>query len=282
MAAAIGKNVRDMEMPLKSLLLAAVMAMPTTAAAQFAGDVVTGRLMLGWRMENGHHMAALRLRLDPGWKTYWRVPGDAGIPPRFDWSGSDNVGAVTVHWPVPRIFDQNGMRSVGYAGEVVMPVEIVPARPGEPIALQGRIDIGVCQDVCMPVALAVNASLPSEGVAAGSGDIRAALANRPMSAGEAGVGNVTCGVEPISDGMRVTVRVDVPPMGADEAAVVEFADPTVWISEAETAREDGALVAMADLVPAEAAPFSLSRQDLRFTVLGEGRAVDIRGCISGE
>ena len=259
-------------------LLAAALAAPLGALAQSLDDVVSGSLVTGWRMENGRHMAAIRLSLAPGWKTYWRSPGDAGIPPRFDWSGSENVAGVAVHWPVPRVFDQNGLTSVGYSGEVVMPIEVTPSTAGE-IMLGGEVQIGVCQDICIPVWLEISGALPVEG-AAGAEAIRGVLANRPMTPTEAGVGAVHCEAEPIADGMRVTVRMPMPPLAADEASVMEYADPEVWISEAETRREGNHLVAVADLVPPEAQPFALARDGLRFTVLGDGRAVDIRGCVA--
>ncbi len=258
------------------LALAALLALPAAAPAQNVADVVSARLLPGWRMESGRHMAALRLTLAPGWKTYWRAPGDAGKPPQFDWSGSGNVTAVAVHWPVPHVFDQGGLRTLGYAGEVVLPVEVTPARDGEPIALEGRIEIGVCEDICVPVTLLLGEALPAKGGTDGA--IRAALDDRPMTAAEAGVGRVVCRTEPIRDGMRLTVEMDLPRIAPAEAAVVEFDDPTVWVSEASVTREGGRLTAVAELVPADAAPFAMARQDLRFTVLGAGRAVDIRGC----
>ncbi len=258
------------------LTLAVLMALPAAAPAQNVADVVSARLLPGWRMESGRHMAALQLKLAPGWKTYWRAPGDAGKPPSFDWSGSGNVAAVAVHWPVPHVFDQGGLRTLGYAGDVVLPVEITPARDGEPIALEGRIEIGVCEDICVPVTLVLGQSLPAAGGADGA--IRAALADRPMSPEEAGVGRVVCRTEPIRDGMRLTVEMDLPRIAPAEDAVVEFDDPTVWVSEANATRTGGRLTAVAELLPADAAPFALARQDLRFTVLGAGRAVDIKGC----
>jgi DsbC/DsbD-like thiol-disulfide interchange protein len=77
-------------------------------------------------MENGGHMAAVELQLAPGWKTYWRSPGDAGIPPSFDWSGSENVKSVRLHWPAPEVFEANGMQTIGYHERLVLPVEITP------------------------------------------------------------------------------------------------------------------------------------------------------------
>ena len=63
-----------------------------------------------------------------GWKTYWRMPGDAGIPPQFDWSGSQNVKSVEVLWPAPQRFIDSGGETVGYKDRVVFPLRIVPDR----------------------------------------------------------------------------------------------------------------------------------------------------------
>ncbi|WP_316648240.1 protein-disulfide reductase DsbD domain-containing protein [Ovoidimarina sediminis] len=256
-------------------LTAALLSAP--AVAQGIADVVNARILPGWRMEDGRHMAAVRLALEPGWKTYWRAPGDAGIPPQIVWSGGGNVRGIEAHWPVPVVFWQNGMRSVGYKGEVVVPIEIASERAGEDIHLDARLDIGVCEDICVPVSLELSGVLPASG-AAPNPVIRAALANRPMTADEAGVGRVVCATEPISDGIRVTVSVDMPRHFPEEETVVELADRSVWISEPETRRDGGRLVTAAEMVPPDAKPFAMARSDVRVTVLGGGQAVDIRGC----
>ena len=92
----------------------------------------------------------IELRLKPGWKTYWRVPGESGIPPLFAWSGSRNVTAVAVVWPRPRRFAVAGMQSYGYAGRVVFPVRVALARPSRPMSLHLDIRYAVCRDVCVP------------------------------------------------------------------------------------------------------------------------------------
>ncbi|MEM0948776.1 MAG: protein-disulfide reductase DsbD domain-containing protein [Pseudomonadota bacterium] len=262
----------------KSLKFCALaVLLPLSAHAQSLDDVVDAQLLPGWRMENGRHMAALRLTLAPGWKTYWRAPGDAGIPPQFDWSGSANIRGAVPHWPTPSVFDQNGMRSVGYKNELTLPIEFAPQTPGKPMTATGRIVLGVCEDICIPVNLVVGAELPME-VGAGAGAIRDALGDRPISASKAGVGRVVCQVEPISDGLRVSVSAEMPRLPGLEQAVIEFSDPAVWVSEAQTSRDGSRLVAVVDMVPPEAAPFAMARDGVRLTVLGDGRAVDIQGC----
>lgn len=259
---------------------ALMMAVPSASGAFDAADVVDVQVLPGWRTEDGSHMAGLRLLLEPGWKTYWRSPGDGGIPPRFDWNGSTNVRSVAVHWPVPTAFSQNGLTSIGYAGEVLVPLEITVSAAGAAV-LGGTVEIGVCEEICVPVSFDVRADLAPAGAGQGSDAIRVSLADRPMTAGEAGVKAATCVSEPISDGMRVTVTLDVPRLAAAETTVIEIADPTVWVSQAETTRDGDRLTAVADLVPPAAEPFAIARGDLRFTVLGDGHAVDVRGCTAG-
>src|SRR5262245_54522441 len=97
------------------------------------------------------HRAGVELRLAPGWKTYWRYPGDSGIPPRFDFSKSQNVKSVTVRWPAPqRLTDESGT-SIGYKHDVVFPLHVVAQDAGKPVTLSLTIDYGVCEKICVPV-----------------------------------------------------------------------------------------------------------------------------------
>jgi DsbC/DsbD-like thiol-disulfide interchange protein len=261
-----------------SLLLGAASAALAAAAAsaESPADLASAEILGGWREPSGQHMAAVRITLAPGWKTYWRAPGDAGIPPQFDWSGSRNVAEVVPHWPVPHVFWQNGLRSVGYAGAVVLPLTVAPVAAGEAMVLAGRLDIGVCLDICVPVSFELAGELPVTGAA--DAMIEDAMAARPMSAEAAGVSSVTCEVVPIADGIRVTASVRMPPIGADEAAVLELEDPSIWVSEAVSRREGDVLYATADMVPAAARPFAVDRSGIRITVLSGEKGVDIQGC----
>lgn len=252
------------------------------SAAQFSGrgadDVVRVDLLEGWRMEDGRHMAALRIRLAPGWKTYWRAPGDGGIPTRIALASAAGTENVRVHWPTPEVFFTYGLRSIGYRGDVILPLEMDLAAPG-PLAVTGAVELGVCQDVCMPVTVEVGALLP----AAGEGRDRdprilAALADRPQTAAEAGTGPATCRVTPIDDGVRVDAEMRLPPLGDDETVVMELPEPGVWISEPESVRSGVTLTATADVVPAEAIPFDMDRSTLRITVLGSRAAIEFLGC----
>lgn len=263
-----------MKLPVLACLIA-LMAAPA-ARAYTQDDVLRADLLPGWRMEGGNHMAGISLTLAAKWKTYWRSPGDAGIPPAFDWGGSENLASVRVHWPSPSVFHTNGMRSVGYHQAVVLPIEVVPVDPALPVRLRARIDMGVCKDICMPATVELGGELTAPG--ASDQAIRAALKARPRSAKEAGVRHISCEITPIDDGLRLTARLDMPAAGSDEAVVFETADPRVWVSEPQSRREGGSLVAVAELVGPSGAPFGLDRSGVTVTVLAAGRSVEIRGC----
>jgi len=88
--------------------------------------------------------------MKPGYKTYWRSPGDFGVPPVFDWSGSVNVGGLDVRWPAPERFPDGAGHSIGYVGEVVIPVSIQPVDPARPVQLALKLDYAVCDKICIP------------------------------------------------------------------------------------------------------------------------------------
>jgi DsbC/DsbD-like thiol-disulfide interchange protein len=97
-------------------------------------------------------LGGVAVQLDPGWKTYWRTSGDSGVPPRFDFSKSDNVEAVTVLWPAPTKFDDGaGGFSLGYHDQVVLPLRIVPKVNDKPVTLRANINYAVCEKICIPV-----------------------------------------------------------------------------------------------------------------------------------
>ncbi|MGX1101748.1 MULTISPECIES: protein-disulfide reductase DsbD domain-containing protein [Bradyrhizobium] len=97
-------------------------------------------------------LGGIAFQLQDGWKTYWRTPGDSGVPPRFDFSRSDNVEAVTVMWPAPRQFDDGaGGTSLGYKHQVVLPLRIVAKNPDKPLVLRADINYAVCEKLCVPV-----------------------------------------------------------------------------------------------------------------------------------
>ena len=265
------------------LTAAALLSMspaPAKAGSGVVGleDIAQVEVLQGWRTKSGAHMSALRITLAPGWKTYWRAPGDAGIPPQFSWTGSDNLRAVQFHWPTPDVFYQNGVRSIGYKSRVVIPMEMTPVTIGGDIKVRGEIQFGVCEDICLPMTVDLTADLGVNGHH--DPVIAASLKDQPINAKTAGVRNVACEIEPIADGLRVTATIGLPKRGSKDFAIMEFADQTVWVSEATAKRSGGTLTVTSDFVPPNAAPFIMNRSDIRITILGDNRAIDVQGCLA--
>src|SRR5471032_2992463 len=97
-------------------------------------------------------LGGIAFQLQAGWKTYWRNPGDSGVPPRFDFSKSENIEAVTVLWPAPLKFDDGaGGHSLGYHNQIVLPLRIVAKNADKPVTLRADINYAVCEKLCIPV-----------------------------------------------------------------------------------------------------------------------------------
>jgi DsbC/DsbD-like thiol-disulfide interchange protein len=144
--------------------------LPACAAEESAWD--TGqhwgiRLIAGSaRVDAGTGLrAGIEFRLDAGWKTYWRYPGDSGVPPVFDFSTSDNVKGITVLWPAPHRFSDGSGNSIGYQRSAILPLEVVPQNPTKPVTLRLKLDYAVCEKLCVPAEAKVELTL-SKGASA--------------------------------------------------------------------------------------------------------------------
>jgi DsbC/DsbD-like thiol-disulfide interchange protein len=105
--------------------------------------------------------AGIEIRLDAGWKTYWRYPGDSGVPPRFAFTRSDNVKAVTVKWPAPHRFTDDGGQSIGYKEHVIFPLVVEPKDATKPVTLRLDLDYAVCEKLCIPAEAKAELALTS-------------------------------------------------------------------------------------------------------------------------
>jgi DsbC/DsbD-like thiol-disulfide interchange protein len=127
---------------------APVLAAPAVSA--WSRDSKSAVRLLDGGMEGGVHLAGVEITLDPGTKTYWRTPGDSGVPPAFDWSKSSNVADVAVSWPAPLRFPDGNGFSIGYKAGVVFPLLVKPKVTGQPVRLGLHLDYAVCDQICIP------------------------------------------------------------------------------------------------------------------------------------
>jgi hypothetical protein len=134
------------------LLIGASTATAAEDASRWDGDTRSAvRLIAGSQPADAVVIrAGVDLKLKPGWHTYWRYPGDAGVPPRFDFRGSQNVKAVEVLWPAPQRLPEAGMIAIGYSSGFVLPLQITPQDRGKPVTLRLKLDYAVCEKLCVP------------------------------------------------------------------------------------------------------------------------------------
>src|SRR5688572_24408995 len=121
--------------------------------------------------------AGIEIKLQPGWKTYWRYPGDSGVPPQFDFTGSENLASAEVLYPAPHSFKDEAGTSIGYKEAVIFPVRVAPRDPSKPVKLNAKIDYAVCEKLCIPAE--GKAQLVLERNAATNDALRAAEARVP-------------------------------------------------------------------------------------------------------
>ncbi len=214
---------------------------PAPAALGFAATILLSSLAIEARAEDaspwlrdGHSavrllagsrsgavlLGGIAFQLQPGWKTYWRTPGDSGAPPRFDFSKSDNIEAVTVLWPAPAKFDDGaGGHSLGYHDTIVLPLRIVAKNPDKPVTLRADIQYAVCEKICIPVE--ANAELPFTSVASTEDSaLFAALDTVPKPANIGDPNPLT--IRDVKRDGKATVLVDV--VSPDDRAVNLFVE----------------------------------------------------------
>jgi len=152
-----------------ALTLSLFAVLPVTAQAQPASsetittDQTTLRLVAAASgVGNAESLKlGLHFTLKPGWKVYWRSPGDAGYPPSIDWAGSKNITRTEMQWPVPHRFSVLGLETLGYKDEIVYPITLTPTTPGQPVIAVANVDYLTCSEICVPYQAKLTLNLPA-------------------------------------------------------------------------------------------------------------------------
>jgi suppressor for copper-sensitivity B len=203
---------------LVSAIFASLVAATSVVAAgseSFRNPAVDARLITA---ENGINpdatsiSAGLHLQLGEGWKTYWRSPGEVGLPPSIVWAGSKNIEEAEFLWPAPERFTAFGIENFGYHDEVVFPIRIVLSDPGMPVALRARVSLLTCSTVCVPQEFNLSLDLPrASGIDnEAAGLISAYSARVPDDGTESGIRITSAHLDDEETVLTLTARSDEP------------------------------------------------------------------------
>jgi len=171
------------------VLLAGTPARAADASPWVEDNYSAIRLIVGANKTGADALrAGIEIKMQPGWHTYWRYPGDSGVPPRFSFAGSDNVATAKVSFPAPRAFTDEAGTIIGYKGSVILPVRVVPRQKDKPVTLRGKVDYAVCEKLCVPVEAKIELMLlPAGGADNAALDAAEARVPKPVTAAAAGL-----------------------------------------------------------------------------------------------
>lgn len=145
------------------------------------------RLIAGTPHGNGLYPAAAEIKLAGAAITYWRAPGDAGVPPTFSFQGSENLASATVAYPAPQRINEQGLEAFGYRGGVTFPIAVAARDPAKPVRLRLTLDYAVCDNICLPAKSVATLELPQKGTSAVEKLIAQAAASVPIALTKAAV-----------------------------------------------------------------------------------------------
>ena len=233
-------------------------------------------MLPGEPADDGYRLAGLRMSVKEGWKTYWRDPGEAGIPPYFDWEASENVAAVEVMWPRPEVFTSFGLRTIGYSGDLVLPLKVHAKDVSLPMTLALNARIGVCREICVIEEVELSEEIAPGLRPIGHKQIRRAMRRVPMPAADAGLRLAECRITGTGRdrSLQAEVIFDQDPGSTD--IVVEGTE-NLWIRQTSIERSGQSLRVEAGIrLPKDVS--WVDRRSVRMTVLAESFSADIQGC----
>ena len=143
-------------------VLAGVIAGPATAAMTAWAESEGGRVRLVALPADadGKISAALQIEPAPGWITYWREPGDSGIPPQISITPDSNVTLAGIAYPVPKHIEAGSLRDFGYDGPVAFPLDLTLASADAEPRFDAQVFIGLCKNICIPFQADFSLTLP--------------------------------------------------------------------------------------------------------------------------
>jgi len=270
---------RSLSLTLVAYALAAVLSAPAHAADEspWSEDIRSAiRLIAGNNAyTDGAMRAGIEIKLRPGWKTYWRYPGDSGVPPQFDFSGSENLKSAKVLFPAPHLFSDETGQSLGYKDKVILPLVISPQQQGKPVRLRLKADYAVCEKLCVPAERRAELTLAARDSAQNSALVAAETrVPKQMTAAQAGLT-----VRRVNTGSRPAVAVDLPASAGQTVELFVEGPTPQWALPIPKSSQGAPAGRTQFHFELDGLPPGVNPQgqfDLTFTVVAGERAVEVK------
>ena len=266
---------------MKKIMILLVLLFNIVGSSVFSQSPIIGLksvdIIRGWRQSDDIHIAAINIKLEDGWKTYWRVPGIGGIAPILNWEKSKNIKNISQIWPTPNIYNEYGLQTIGYKDELLLPLQIQPIDKKQPIHLSITIDFGICSDVCVPIQTSVEERLP-ERTSIGKKNILDTLEKAILSGNKSPFKIVKCNIVPIKDGFEVNAFFEgLASFDKDTLGVVEYpVKQNGWINQKASKISSNQLSVHATVYNKPI--HFIDRSDLTLTIFTKNKAFEFDGC----
>ena len=242
-----------------------------------ANGLVSAKITDGWIEKDQKLIFGLKIDLNKNWKTYWRLPGNAGLKPLFNFDKSENVFAAKIMWPSPIIFGEDNLWSIGYKDSVLLPLEVTPIDTSKPIKLEIQADIGLCEDVCIPVTLNVS-YFATPGQNQENYEILGAILSEPIKSDDIGFQPPQCIIkngELIMEFNEKNVKTGIENI---ELFVIEVGSSVFYVnSQKAYVFDDRITVSTKNSVETEL-PGVISRERIKTTIIGSNQSLEFVGC----
>ena len=242
-----------------------------------ANGLARAKITDGWIEKDQKLIFGLKIDLNKNWKTYWRLPGNAGLKPLFTFDKSENVFAAKIMWPSPIIFGEDNLWSIGYKDSVLLPLEVTPIDTSKPIKLEIQADIGLCEDVCIPVTLNVS-YFATPGQNQENYEILGAILSEPIKSDDIGFQPPQCIIkngELIMEFNEKNVKTGIENI---ELFVIEVGSSVFYVnSQKAYVFDDRITVSTKNSVETEL-PGVISRERIKTTIIGSNQSLEFVGC----
>ena len=242
-----------------------------------ANGLVSAKITDGWIEKDQKLIFGLKIDLNKNWKTYWRLPGNAGLKPLFTFDKSENVFAAKIMWPSPIIFGEDNLWSIGYKDSVLLPLEVTPIDTSKPIKLEIQADIGLCEDVCIPVTLNVS-YFATPGQNQENYEILGAILSEPIKSDDIGFQPPQCIIkngELIMEFNEKNVKTGIENI---ELFVIEVGSSVFYVNSKKAyVFDDRITVSTKNSVKTEL-PGVISRETVKTTIIGSNQSLEFVGC----